>query len=80
VAVSQAEASGIISCIFSCVASQHGNYAYLRLSADEWDENVESKGEYYLDFYRRLRGVTSWTVESEEVPVAPAKVNRPTNR
>ena len=41
-----------------------------------WDEKVESEEEYYFDFCQRLRGVTSWTVEHEEMPVAPAKVNR----
>ena len=48
-AVSQAETGGSVSCIFSCVASQHGKYAHLRLSADEWDEKVESEEEYYFD-------------------------------
>ena len=42
-AVSQAETGGSVSCIFSCVASQHGKYAHLRLSADEWDEKWSLK-------------------------------------
>ena len=60
---------------------QRGKYAHLRLSAAELDEKVAAEEEHYLDYCRRLafamfkRGVTSWTVQREQVP-AKVKINR----